>query len=220
MPKRCWSHFSGWSVPEMPRGGTPPQCKTRQGQSWVQNKAWAVSVLREVAVVQADYCHAECWFDRGSLAWYLELECEVVSWLLILSTLERVCDPSGFFKSPVKMSESVHSFNLLLNEVSPCLMLKISFQNQGELNWVGSASVSLLGPRHFFSPFLTGEKTQQNSHLSASPPSVCLTLSLWCLYVWRPEVDVTCLPQCLFTLNTQAGTLTWTQSLPPHPFLF
>lgn len=183
MPKRCWSYFSGWSVPEVPWGGTPPQCKTRQGQSWVQNKAWAVSVLREVAVIQADCCHAECWFDGGSLALYLELECEVVSWLLILSTLERVCDPSGFFKSPVKMSESVHSFNLLLlNEVSPCLMLKISFQSQGELNWIGSASVSLLGPRHFFSPFLTGEKTHKIViSLLPLPPSVWLFLSGVCL---------------------------------------
>lgn len=158
------------------------QCKPRQGQSWVQNKAWALSVPREVAVVQTDCCQAECWFGGGSLAWYLELECEVVSWLLILSTLESVCDPSGFFKSPVKMSESVHSFSLLLlDEVSPCLMLKISFQSQGELNWVGSASVSLLGPRHFF--LLSSLERRQNSHLSASPYPVCLTLSLWCLYV-------------------------------------
>lgn len=202
-------------------GGACLKCPRRHPAT-VQDKTGTVlspkqsiSVPREVAVVQADCCHAVLVWRRITC---LELECQVVSWLLILSALERVCDPSGFFKSPVKMSERLHSFSLLLlDEVSPCLMLKISFQSQAELNWVGSASVSLLGPRHFFSPFLTGEKTQRNSHLSASPSPVCLTLSLWCLHVWRPEVDITCLPQCLFTLNTQAGTLTWTQSLPPHP---
>lgn len=139
----------------------PATVQAKTGTVLSTKQSMGVKRAEGVAVVQTDCCQAECWFDGGSLAWYLELECEVVSWLLILSTLESICDPSGFFKSPVKMSESVHSFSLLLlDEVSPCLMLKISFQSQGELNWVGSASVSLLGPRHFFSPFLTREKTK------------------------------------------------------------
>lgn len=145
--------------------------------------------------VWRSYCHPKADFTTSvlvlgeSLTWCLELEYKGVSQLVVLLWTFLWCQLASK-QSPVRnILESVHSFNLLLlEEDSRCLMLGRSSQSQRGLNCVVSGSVSVPGSKHW-------RRTQQNTHLSTSLPSVCLSLALVCVCV-KKYVDVRCPPFC------------------------
>lgn len=184
LPKRCWSHFSGWSVPEVPWGGTRHNAR-ETGTVLSLKQSMGGKRAEGVAVVQADCCRAECWFDKDH-------SLDVWNWSARLSHDYWSCLLLSVSVIPVASSR-VLSKCLKVAWFQPStpgwsLTVKTKLPESRRTELVGNASVSLLSARHFFSPFLTGEKTQQNSHLSASPSlsvsfslvSVCVKARGWC----------------------------------------